>query len=98
MTLSIALCGSRAIFSVTVDGFSTFHFECLVLLSEVYIEYSTYELIIVLIRALCSTSLQIFILPQLEIVSLPMVQKLFAQLVSAPRRESLQVAKDDFHL
>ena len=42
-----ALCRSRAIFSITLDGNRTFHVECLVPLSRVYTEYRTCESIIV---------------------------------------------------
>ena len=42
-----ALCRSRAIFSITLDGNRTFHFECLVPRSRVYTEYRTCESIIV---------------------------------------------------
>ena len=62
------LCRSRAIFSITLDGNRTFHGECLVPLSKVSTSYRTYESIVVQavdhrIRAVCHTSLQIFILP-----------------------------------
>ena len=42
-----ALCRSRAIFSISLDGNRTCHVECLVPLSKMYSEYCTYESIVV---------------------------------------------------
>ena len=42
-----ALCRSRAIFSITLDGNRAFHVECLVPLSKVSTNYCTYESITV---------------------------------------------------
>ena len=42
-----ALCRSRAIFSITLDGDRPFHVECLVPLSKVSTNYHTYKSIIV---------------------------------------------------